>query len=360
MREGHIVDGRFRLGPKIREGIGSSLYAGEHLHDGSRIAAWVLDGAAHLADDIVERAQGLKALRSPHLARLIEATNTDDHVLVLIEEPIHGESLVERLARAPLSLHQSLALLDALLRGLAECHRRGVVHGDVRPENVFVSGQSRISVQLRGAGHAALLSKQAVPTIGGVIYGNPLFTAPEQWVNRTVDPATDLYAVAGLAYLLLSGRHFIEPGAAFAVCRQHFTAPRPLIDRTLVGEPVSEGLAAVLVRAASAERGQRFASADALRDALAEASGDVRAFSAVHRLHAVGVDIDDVSFNIDVSVLEEITIEAGITGSVADEFLGLGTMDLVGTSTIIASELAEIDAMPDDTLNESPGFYDEE
>lgn len=370
MREGQVIDGRFRLDHLIRPGIVAAFYAGRDLDRGQAIAAWVLDGAPHLADGLAERAGSLQALHSPHLAHLIAATLAPDGVPVLIEDPIEGESLVERLARAPLSLGQALTALDVLLQGLGDCHRRGIVHRDVRPENVFlVRSGGQLCVQLRGAGYAALFSDQAAPAIGGVAYGNPLFTAPEQWVNRAVDPSTDLYAVAGLAYVMLSGSHFIEPGAPLEVCRQHFTAERPLLHHTLAGELIPAPLAEVLVRAASPDRGRRFGSADAFRAALTQASAaSLHGRQTPPPAPSLGIDISDISLNVDVSVLEEITIDAGISQTMVEEYTA--EMFIVSERSLLdppesgraidASEMAEIEAMPDDTLNESLMFVDDE
>ena len=355
-REGEVVGGRFRLDLKVRQGVGATLYSGRDLLEGGPIAAWILDGAAHHGADFIERTAFLEGLASPYLAALIAALLTTDGVPVLIEAPIEGESLVERLARAPLSLREALNTLDLLLSGLADCHLQGIVHCDVRPENVFLKGSGdQVRVQLRGAGYASLFSEQSAPSIGGIAYGNPLFTAPEQWVNRNVDPATDLYAVAGLAYLMLSGAHFISAGPPFAVCRQHFTAPRPMLDRTALGEVIPEALAAVLVRAASAERAQRFASADDFQTALLESGAECRPNFGGPKGDVTGFDITDISFNIDVSILNEITMDAGISRFMVEECTGTSTAPPSGVGDSI-----DYDDMPDDTLDERPSFLEDE
>ncbi|MCA9542765.1 MAG: protein kinase [Myxococcales bacterium] len=363
-RTGVIVAGRYRLEGRLRQGPVSSLYAGTDLETGRRVAARVFDAVPVEDVDVHAGAEPLLNLDSPHLARLFAAERAPDGVPVLVEGAIAGESLPDRLTRQPLALREVARVLDGLLEALAYCHGQGVLHRDVRPENVFLTGAGpRLTVQLRGAGQAAIFSNRATPTLGGVAYGNPLFTAPEQWVNRSVDASTDLYAVAALGYLLLTGRSLIEPGLPFEVCRRHFTAPRPLPQTTAVGEPIPTALAEVLRRAASAERAARFVTAEAMREALAEAAATLDS-DAPLRFEAVAFEVDDISFNVEVSILEEIPLEAGLTEQVIEDMTcelpsvaGFGVGHLASTVEMLLpdispDELAEIEAMPDDTLED--------
>ncbi len=355
----------------------ASLYAGTDLETGRRIAVRVFEAVPVQDIDVHGRAQALRDLKGPGIAALYAAVRTADDAPALVESALTGEALLDRLARQPLALREALQVLDALLEALAACHAQGVLHRDLRPEMVYITGAGQqLGVMLRGAGHASLFSDQATPTLGGTAYGNPLFTAPEQWVNRAVDASTDLYSLAGLGYLLLTGRTFIEPGLPFEICRRHFTAERPVPAATVVGEPVPAAVGEVLRRAAAAERPSRYGSADAMRAALAEAREHLDADAPV-RFEAVGVEVDDVSFNFDLSILEEIPIEAGISEHMIEDMTGefpspvaLGLMPntmgdrptfleqpVAPASTVEmsipqfeAGELAEIEAMPDDTL----------
>lgn len=369
-RTGVIVAGRYRLETRLRQGPVSALYAGTDLETGRRVAARVFDAVPVEDVDVHAGAEPLLKLDSPFLAPFYAAERAPDGAPVLVEGAIAGESLPDRLTRQPLALREVVRVLDGLLKALGYCHAHDVLHRDVRPENIFLTGSGpRLTVQVRGAGYAAIFSSRATPTLGGVAYGNPLFTAPEQWVNRGVDASTDLYAVAALGYLLLTGKSLIEPGLPFEVCRRHFTAERPLPETTAVGEPIPRAIALVLQRAVSAERAARFATAQAMRSALDEAAGSLSS-DAPLRFEAVAFEVDDISFNVDVSILEEVPIEAGLSEQVIEdmtsELPSPSSMSLMASiaeappepaATVEMSlpelspdELAEIEAMPDDTL----------
>ncbi len=267
---GDAVGGRYRLGALRERDDFGVWHDGADLATGGAVAVRLLVGVPPPTRRFEVESRRALGLQHAHLGRLHGTFRLTDGRAGYAVDPPRGDTLADRCARAPLSLAEALAVLDALLAALEVCHAAGVTHRDVRPEQVrLVEGAGEARVRLDGAGVAQLFSDGAAPALGGVLYGHPQFTAPEQWVNRAADARTDLYAVGLLGYVMIAGRHFVEPGAPLDVCRRHFRAQRPAPVRSASGERVPSDLAAALVRAAHPEARARFPDASAMRAALA-------------------------------------------------------------------------------------------
>jgi serine/threonine protein kinase len=149
-------------------------------------------------------------LKHPHILPLFDSGSADD-VPFYVMPFIDGESLRARLRRAGrLPVGEVVRILHQLADALAHAPARGVIHRDVKPDNVLVSDRR---VFLADFGVARALTAQAGDAVDvtrtgtGVMLGTPASMAPEQIVGGPVDHRTDIYAFGALAYELLTGRH---------------------------------------------------------------------------------------------------------------------------------------------------------
>jgi tetratricopeptide (TPR) repeat protein len=207
-----------RLGPYLIErrvgsgGMGSVYRALREGDYRQRVAVKLirpgLGGGEALARFRAER-QVLAELEHPHIARLLDGGTTDDGRPYLVMEFIDGEPLDRHCARRQLSTDERLLLLLGVCAAMEYAHARGVLHRDLKPDNVLVTADGTPKVtdfglakRLEGAGG------KAGPTQSGAVLGTPSYMAPEQASGRRaeVGPATDVYALGAILYELLTGR----------------------------------------------------------------------------------------------------------------------------------------------------------
>ncbi len=207
-----------RLGPYLVEqrvgsgGMGSVYRALREGDYRQRVALKVirpgLGGGEALARFRAER-QVLAELAHPHIARLLDGGTTDDGRPYFVMEFIDGEPLDRHCARRQLSTDERLRLLLGVCAAMEYAHARGVLHRDLKPDNVLVTAEGAPKVtdfglakRLEGSGG------EAGPTQSGAVLGTPSYMAPEQAAGRRaeVGPHTDVYALGAILYELLTGR----------------------------------------------------------------------------------------------------------------------------------------------------------
>src|SRR5689334_19145355 len=119
-------------------------------------------------------------------------------------ELLTGGSLGELIRRGPLSIQEASRLLDHIASALDYAHRRGVIHRDLKPQNVLLDEDR--NAFLTDFGIAKLLDENTALTQSGTSIGTPAYMAPEQWQGLPVDARTDVYALAIILYEMLTGK----------------------------------------------------------------------------------------------------------------------------------------------------------
>ncbi len=140
-------------------------------------------------------------LEHRNVVTVFELGEEKDGVYIVMEL-LRGEDLCERLrSRKHLSLEQKVRILGEVGRGLAHAHRRGVVHRDVKPRNVFLTEDGEVKLLDFGLAHIS----QSTLTATGQVMGSPHYMSPEQILGRKPDPRSDIFSLGTLSYELLTG-----------------------------------------------------------------------------------------------------------------------------------------------------------
>lgn len=268
----------------LGEGSFGVVYDAEQLPLRRRVAIKMLKPEVLIVPDVVPRffreAQLTAALGNRHTVIIYDmggfSSGSGPTLPYLVMEHLTGCSLDAYLTlQGPLSLGEACVLLLQMLESLAEAHSRGIVHRDVKPENMFLcdEGGERV-VKLLDFGIAKAIGGDWSPetrvrlTQAGMLYGTPGFMAPEQAIGaEEVTPEADVYGVGCVAFLMLTGQ-LPYPGASVArLLISHIQEPVPELPMPFTDTPVEK----VLRRALAKEPSERFSNAGVLATRLREA-----------------------------------------------------------------------------------------
>lgn len=207
--DGAVLD-HYEVISQLARGGTSTVYLGEHRATGARVAIKALDAYYVAQSEMVLRLLGeydlARRAHHPGLVEVHDAAQTPHGIPYVVMEYLDGERLGARFARERLSMHALLAIGAQIASAVAALHAAGIVHCDLKPDNVLVlrelgpDGRPRIKVIDYGV--ARLLDEP--PLTDGEVVGTPSFMAPEQWRGAPA-PASDVYALGCLLYELLTG-----------------------------------------------------------------------------------------------------------------------------------------------------------
>lgn len=232
-----------------------------------------LAGDPVVRERFVREARTAAALSHPGIVPIHRADEIDGQVFFVMGY-VEGESLAERVQRegrvAPSEVRQTVA---EVARALGYAHARGVIHRDVKAENILLDVRDGRAVVTDFG--IARLAEAAPLTSTGQILGTVHYLSPEQVAGERIDGRSDLYSLGVVAYFALAGRFPFEAELASAVLVAHVTRPAPLLRSVAPDVPAS--LAAIVDRLLAKEPPQRFADGAALAAALDAIATDVMA-----------------------------------------------------------------------------------
>ncbi len=261
---GRALDNRYLIGSRVARGGMATVYEATDLRLDRTVAVKVMHPG--LGDDdefaarFVAEARAAAKLSHPNVVAVFDQGN-DDGTVFLAMELIPGHTLRDTIGKeAPLSPARALALLEPVVSALASAHRAGLIHRDVKPENVLIADDGRVKVADFGLAKAVTATTQHTAT--GVLIGTVSYVAPELVVEGRSDARADVYAVGVILYELLTGKKPHEGETPIQVAYKHVHEDVPPPSRLARGVP--DYVDALVARATARDREQRPADAGVL------------------------------------------------------------------------------------------------
>ncbi|MGA7120501.1 MAG: serine/threonine-protein kinase [Polyangiaceae bacterium] len=275
-RLGELLADKYRIEALLGSGGMGQVYSALHVELGHRVAIKVLrsrDPGA--AVRFLREAQTCARLSTEHIARVFDLGRLPGGAPFIVMEHLTGEDLAHVIVRGPVAPGDAAMYLREACAALTEAHARGIVHRDLKPANLFLTtredGRALVKVLDFGiskfAADQGLAGAEAV-TFTGAIVGSPLYMSPEQILGHDdVDARTDIWSLGVVLYELLTGKTpFREPTLpALSVAIATQTPVKP----SSIRAAIPPGLEAVIMQCLEKNRASRFASAQALSEALA-------------------------------------------------------------------------------------------
>ncbi|MCC7074724.1 MAG: serine/threonine protein kinase [Deltaproteobacteria bacterium] len=302
---GKLIAGRYRLTRQIGKGGMGAVWVAVQEQLGREVALKLIRPELVHEERVRERfrreARLVAQLNNPHVVNVIdfgeaEAPGGDGTTLFIAMELLRGRTLRQRMREGPVSPRESAAVVAQIADGLAAAHQAGVVHRDLKPDNVMLvptPGRPDL-VKLVDFGVAKSLTPEAGMsrlTQTGVLVGTPGYLAPEVVLGDPADPSSDLYSVGVLWFELLARRQPFAAQTPMALAMMHLSEPAPRLSKLVPSVPDSiDALVDELLRKEPSERPPSAAALAARAEALLAGGLDEQAAPTLVLEQAVAFD----------------------------------------------------------------------
>lgn len=280
---GRVLDGRYRIEAEIGSGGIGTVYRAIHLNLERPVAIKVLRPEFASESEFLARFDR-EARALSRLAHVNVVTVTDFGVSegfpYLVMELLSGRSLEEEIDRGEMTVARAAVVGRQILATLAYAHAQGVVHRDLKPQNVILVDQPgmRDLVKILDFGLAKIVGLHDAEgdktlTRHGAIFGTPAYMSPEQAEGHPADARSDLYSAGVLVFEMLAGRPPFVTENTSDLLRHHIvTRPPRMGDVAPLGTEIPEMFERVVARALQKDRGARFQDAEQMLEAFEEAA----------------------------------------------------------------------------------------
>ena len=264
---GALLDGRYLVESRIASGGMSTVYRGRDVRLDRPVALKVMDpryaGDQQFLTRFHREARAIARLNDPGLVAIYDQGDDPAHPF-LVMELVDGGTLRELLReRGPMPPHAMAAVLRPVLSGLGVAHRAGLVHRDVKPENVLISDDGE--VKLVDFGLVRAIAEAGI-TSTSVILGTAAYLSPEQVEGAATGPRSDVYAAGVMAFELLTGTTPFTGDNPLAVASQRLDRDVPPPSSVIAGVPAE--IDAFVARATARRAEERFADACEMGEGL--------------------------------------------------------------------------------------------
>jgi eukaryotic-like serine/threonine-protein kinase len=267
---GTLLSGRYRLDAQIGTGGMSTVYRAFDTTLERTVAVKLMHREIASDSDQLERfrreARAVAQFSHPHIVGVIDAGEDDGRPYIVFEY-VEGETLKDRIRRSgELPVDESLAYAIEITRALGAAHRRGIVHRDIKPQNVLIDEEGMAKVT--DFGIARSLDEEGL-TADGRVLGTTDYVSPEQALGHAVNGQSDIYSLGIVLYEMLAGDVPFHGENQVAVAMKHVRDDIPDIAR--LRPEVTASVAAVLDHMTTKNLDQRYADAVSLEDDLEDA-----------------------------------------------------------------------------------------
>ena len=236
---GKIIDGRYEIQARVGEGGMGVVYKARQASIDRVIAIKVLN--AQMAGDqtwvqrFYNEARACARLQHPNTIRMFDFGQAPDGRLYMTMEFLDGMSLREAISKGPMAPQRVVKILIQGCASLAEAHSIGIIHRDIKPDNVFLLNMagSPDFVKLLDFSVAKLLEGDRMKTQAGVVFGTPQYMSPEQGRGLPLDARSDLYALGILAFEMLTGGVPFNDDNPMTVIQMHLQAAVPPLPQSI-------------------------------------------------------------------------------------------------------------------------------
>jgi len=278
---GRTLNHRYLVEDKIGEGGFGAVFRGKQIATGREVALKILHPHNVGDQTIVARfrreAEACSKLRDPHTVTTYDFDETEDGILYLAMELLRGQSLHQlQKSTGPLKAARVLRILDQVAESLGEAHMNGIVHRDMKPENVFIETRGDEDyVKVLDFGIAKMMSGekevQALTAVGQTL-GTLEFMSPEQLRGQKLDGRSDIYALGMMSYEMLTGRlPFQGAKSPIEIINFHMKQPPPAPSKLAPELDIPSAVDEIILKMVTKNRDERFADTAGLRAQIAKA-----------------------------------------------------------------------------------------
>jgi len=282
---GRVIASQFRVIRKLGAGGMGSVYLAEQVDMDRQVVVKMMHpeltaGSPEAAERFKREARSVAKLNHPHIVQVHVFGQTDDRQLYLAMEYIAGLTLMSLIETTEgMAVPRALRILDQVCSALIEAHGTGLVHRDLKPDNIMLSHRhgNPDYVKVLDFGIAKMLGGDTGEqdlTKAGTAFGTPRYMSPEQARGQTVDTRSNLYALSMILYQMLTGEHPYQATNALAYVMKHVTEPIGAPSAKAGTHAIPPRVDAIVQQCVEKEPNNRFQSAADLQRALRTALRD--------------------------------------------------------------------------------------
>jgi len=281
---GQVIDGRYRLTKLLGKGGMGEVYIGEHIRITKKVAIKFLhheiSGDPEALGRFQQEAQSASSIGHRNIVTIDDFGTMDDGRVFLCMEFLAGQSMSEAMmAPSGLETIRALDLMIQVCDGLHAAHAKGIVHRDMKPENVFITQPTDMPelVKVLDFGIAKVASNDEQNlTKTGTVFGTPHYMSPEQALGQKdkIDARSDVYSLGVMLFEIFTGELPFKAESFMGILSQHITKSPP-VPATVTSRNIPPQVEEVILKAMAKDQDQRYANALELREALAAARGSL-------------------------------------------------------------------------------------